>query len=89
MDKKIIGFDLANIATPDKTIVNITFRNNGKYDKSAVNMPIIHEDNAVGVITSVTDDFVNGYIFDLKFYQEFLGGSFCGVSIEIGNEREN
>ena len=88
-EKKVIGVDLANANISDLTAINVSFRNNGKYDQSAVNAPILHNEKAVGIITKVTDGLVCGYVFDAKFYQEFLGSVCCGVSFKIAKENSN
>lgn len=46
----------------DNEFINIGFKNNHHYDKSAINAPITYQGNAVGVITDVDDAYVFGIL---------------------------
>lgn len=49
-------------AYADDEFINIGFKNNHHYDKSAINAPITYQGNAVGVITDVNNTHVFGIL---------------------------
>lgn len=44
--------------------LTISFKNNYNYDESAINRPILKDDKPIGVITSVTPEKVEGFIWE-------------------------
>ena len=44
--------------------LNISFKNNYNYDESVVNAPILKDGKPVGIITSVTPEKVEGFIWE-------------------------
>lgn len=63
--------------------INITFKNDGNYDESCLNVPITKDGFTIGIITSVTPKIVYGKIWDNKTCIEMTGDDDKIVSMEI------
>lgn len=68
--------------------IYISFKNNGNYTKSCIQMPIKFysdmsnlSDKIIGAITDVNDNFVNGVIWSRYAYEEMCSGVPCCFTI--------
>lgn len=67
--------------------INIKFQNNGKYDEKSIHSPIIFGDKAVGFITDVNEDTVEGLLWaiccDFKENLDLHSGSVISTQMII------
>lgn len=75
----------------------ITFLNNVKATKDCINMPILHNDTVVGIISNVTDDLIYCTIWDkymsatpeFKKESDEVGFVLCGINLQLASDSSN
>lgn len=69
--------------------IEIRFKNDGCIE-NIINMPIIFEDKPIGVITNVTEDWIDGLIWTryLTFEKEMIDNRMVSIEMILRKKRE-
>lgn len=75
----------------------LSFLNNVNATKDCINMPVLHNDTVVGIISNVTDDVISCTIWDkylaatpeFKKESDEAGYVLCGINLKLATDSIN